>query len=155
MPSIITHAACGGEPCAWGHAMSIKAKACLQGPCMTLPWASRVNADAFCWFAALMKFGAPNCMHQPHMLHSVNQSCSALASAVASCDTALPAMTPDAAAQGRTETRYAADFADPFALPPPTSPAGMTPGATTCDLAAGTVRGGRHIPGAAAPCQPL
>lgn len=73
----------------------------------------------------------------------------------ACCDTVMPAMTSYAAAQRGAETRYAADFADPGALPPPALPAGMTPGATTCDLAAGTVRGGRHIPGAAAPCQPL
>ena len=60
------------------------------------------------------------------------------------------AITSHAAAQKRAETRYAADFADPCALPSPATPAGMTPAATTCDLAAGTVRDGRYVPGAAA-----
>lgn len=45
-------------------------------------------------------------------------------------------------------TRYAADFTDPGGRPALAAPSDLTPAATTRDLAAGTVRGGRHIPGA-------
>lgn len=41
-------------------------------------------------------------------------------------------------------TRYAADFTDPGGRPALAAPSDLTPAATTRDLAAGTVRGGRH-----------
>ena len=74
---------------------------------------------------------------------------------VRTCARPTRALTPLHAVQGMPpaacmRTRYAADFTDPGCRPALAAPADLTPAATTCDLAAGTVRGGCHIPGARA-----
>ena len=101
--SIITYAASGGEPCMWGHATSIEAKAYLQGPGMTLPRASCLHEDAFCRFAALLKIGGSYCMHQPHILLSTPFFPSVLVFAVALCDIALSASTSEQHMRRRRE----------------------------------------------------